>query len=211
MENVKENTGTVRGVNGNMVSVEFEGRVKQNEVAYVRQGALCLKSEVVRIRGNRADLQVFDSTRGVMAGDGVEFTGDLLSVELGPGLLGNVYDGLQNPLYTMSERHGSFIEKGITLPALAENAMWTFVPIRKAGDRVERGDAIGTVAQTVSTILPICAPESMSACASAAFSKGNLAWMTGFTLPADNVAGIAARIFTVGNQTTGNFAPLGAA
>ena len=84
----------VIGVNGNMITVEFTAEVMQNEVAYVHVGGSRLKSEVIRVRGNRADLQVFESTAGLKVGDGVEFTGELLSVELGPGLLKRVYDGL---------------------------------------------------------------------------------------------------------------------
>ncbi|MBE9502560.1 MAG: V-type ATP synthase subunit A [Proteobacteria bacterium] len=142
---MKGNIGFVKAVNGNMVSVEFDCRVKQNEVAYVIVGELRLKSEVVRITNDHADLQVFDSTRGIMTGDEVEFTGELLSVELGPGLLGNVYDGLQNPLYEMSESYGYFLEKGVTLPALPKDVKWEFLPTVKEGERVEKGDCLGTV------------------------------------------------------------------
>ena len=85
--------GYVSGVNGNMVSVMFEDRVVQNEVAFVHQGKNRLKSEVIRVRGKRAELQVFEDTNDVKVGDVVEFSGELLSVELGPGLLGQVYDG----------------------------------------------------------------------------------------------------------------------
>ena len=93
----------VVGVNGNMLTVEFTDRVMQNEVAYAKVGDARLKCEVIRVRGNRADLQVFESTNGLKVGDEVEFTGELLSVELGPGLLSQVYDGLQNPLELLAE------------------------------------------------------------------------------------------------------------
>ena len=96
--------GKVVGVNGNMVSVEFDGNVSMNEVAYVKVEDSSLKSEVIRIRGNVAQLQVYEMTKGIKAGDVVEFTGDLLSAELGPGLLGQVYDGLQNPLPLLASR-----------------------------------------------------------------------------------------------------------
>ncbi|MBQ7159599.1 MAG: V-type ATP synthase subunit A, partial [Treponema sp.] len=96
--------GKVVGVNGNMVSVEFDGTISMNEVAYVKVDDSSLKSEVIRIRGNVAQLQVYEMTKGIKAGDVVEFTGDLLSAELGPGLLGQVYDGLQNPLPLLAEK-----------------------------------------------------------------------------------------------------------
>ena len=105
----KKNTEKVVAVNGNMITIEFTDRVMQNEVAFARVGDDAdtkLKSEVIRVRGNRADLQVFESTNGLKVGDEVEFTGELLSVELGPGLLTQVYDGLQNPLPLLAEKIG---------------------------------------------------------------------------------------------------------
>ncbi|MBR4074393.1 MAG: V-type ATP synthase subunit A, partial [Firmicutes bacterium] len=90
-------TGKVVSVNGNMVSVEFDGNVSLNEICYVNVDGVALKSEVIRIRGNVAQIQVYEMTNGIKLGDEVEFTGDMLSAELGPGLLGQVYDGLQNP------------------------------------------------------------------------------------------------------------------
>jgi len=89
--------GTVVAVNGNMVSVRFDGAVSMNEVGYVKVGDSRLKSEIIRIRGDVSQLQVFEITKGITVGDTVEFSGDMLSVELGPGLLSQVYDGLQNP------------------------------------------------------------------------------------------------------------------
>ena len=86
------------GVNGNMITVEYSRQVIQNEVAFAIVGDSRIKCEVIRVRGKYADLQAFESTNGLKAGDLVEFTGELLSVELGPGLLAQVYDGLQNPL-----------------------------------------------------------------------------------------------------------------
>ena len=106
--------GKVVAVNGNMISVEFEGDVSLNEVGYVKVDGKSLKSEVIRIRGNQAQLQVYEITNGIKTGDVVEFTGELLSVTLGPGLLGQVYDGLQNPLPQLAEQAGFFLERGIS-------------------------------------------------------------------------------------------------
>ncbi|MEJ5189363.1 MAG: V-type ATP synthase subunit A, partial [Breznakiellaceae bacterium] len=137
--------GTVIAVNGNMVGVRFEGIVSMNEVAYVIVKDKRLKSEVIRIRGNLCYLQVFEMTKGIAVGDPVEFSGDMLSVELGPGLLGQVFDGLQNPLPKLAEQAGYFLERGIYLDALPLDANWEFTPTAKVGDVVERGDTLGTV------------------------------------------------------------------
>ena len=110
--------GRIAGVNGNMLTVEFETSVTQNEVAYAILGDLRLKSEVIRVRGQRADLQVFESTDGLKVGDTVEFTDDLLCAELGPGLLKKVYDGLQNPLNRLAEKSGFFLQRGVYLDPL---------------------------------------------------------------------------------------------
>ncbi|MDR3146380.1 MAG: V-type ATP synthase subunit A [Treponema sp.] len=137
--------GTVVAVNGNMVSVRFEGAVSMNEVGYVKVGDKQLKSEVIRIRGDISQLQVFEITRGIAVGDPVEYTGDMLSVELGPGLLGQVFDGLQNPLPKLAEEAGYFLERGVYLDALPVDRTWDFTPVVKVGDRVERADTLGTV------------------------------------------------------------------
>ena len=137
--------GKVVGINGNMVSVEFDGLVTLNEVGYVHIGDTKLKSEIIRIRGSVAQMQVFEITKGIRVGDEVEFTGDLLSVELGPGLLGRVYDGLQNPLPDLAEKAGYFLERGIYLNALPTEARWDFTPVAQVGDTLVRGDVLGTV------------------------------------------------------------------
>ncbi|MEA2012927.1 MAG: V-type ATP synthase subunit A [Verrucomicrobiota bacterium] len=144
-------TGQVIAVNGNMVTVAFDTHVIQNEVAYIKVGEARLKSEVIRVKGKNADLQVFESTNGVKVGQDVEFSDQLLSVELGPGILGNVYDGLQNPLNDLAEKSGYFLKRGEYLCALNEEVKWTFTPLAKNGDILEAGDTIGTVPENVCT------------------------------------------------------------
>ena len=122
----------VVGVNGNLMTVEFTDQVMQNEVAFATVGDAKLKCEVIRVRGNRADLQVFESTNGLKVGDEVEFTGELLSVELGPGLLTQVYDGLQNPLNLLAEKSGFFLQRGVYLRALDRERVWEFTPTGSA-------------------------------------------------------------------------------
>ncbi|MDD5599851.1 MAG: hypothetical protein PHV82_18050, partial [Victivallaceae bacterium] len=118
------NTGRIVGVNGNMLTVEFDTHVTQNEVAYAILGEERLKCEVIRVRGRRADLQVFESTNGLTVGSKIEFTDELLSVELGPGLLTRVFDGLQNPLNALAEKSGFFLQRGVYLPALDYDSEW---------------------------------------------------------------------------------------
>ena len=87
-----ENKGKVVSINGNLISVEFSGNVCMNEICYVLVEDNALKSEVIRIKGNTAQIQVYEMTGGIKCGDEVEFTGDMLSAQLGPGLLGQIYD-----------------------------------------------------------------------------------------------------------------------
>ena len=137
------------GVNGNMITVEYTHRVMQNEVAFATVGDARIKCEVIRVRGKYADLQVFESTNGLKVGDMVEFTGELLSVELGPGLLTQVYDGLQNPLPLLAEKSGFFLQRGVYLRALDRERIWHFHPIAQKGAVVRPGDRIGFVEEGI--------------------------------------------------------------
>ncbi len=136
---------------GNMITASFDSNVRQNEVAYVVTGDRKLKSEVIRVRGQLCDMQVFEDTRGVRVGDEVEFTGNLLVVELGPGLLRQIYDGLQNPLPELAKRCGLFLKRGVYLDGLDRSVQWAFTPVAKAGDRVQAGSVLGTVPEGIFT------------------------------------------------------------
>jgi len=135
---------------GNMVVAELAGDVVQNSVGYCRRddGARLL-SEVIRVRGNVADLQVFEETRGLRIGDEVEFKEGMLSVMLGPGLLGNVYDGLQNPLNELAEETGYFLTAGVYLQGLPAETKWAFTPKVNEGDTVQAADTLGTVPEGI--------------------------------------------------------------
>ena len=143
--------GRIKGVNGNLVTVEFDTAVMQNEVAYAIIGDKRLKGEVIRVRGNRADLQIYESTAGLKIDDPVEFSGEMLSVALGPGLLTKVYDGLQNPLNLLAEKAGFFLQRGLYLDALDMESVWDFTPIAKPGDKLVAGDYIGSVPEGIFT------------------------------------------------------------
>ena len=140
-----ENKGKVVSINGNLVSVRFDGNVSMNEICYVNVDDTKLKSEVIRIRGDIAQIQVYEMTNGIKCGDDVDFTGDMLSAQLGPGLLGQVYDGLQNPLPVLAEQAGWFLERGIYADGLNAEKKWEFTPTAKIGDTLRAGEYIGTV------------------------------------------------------------------
>ncbi|MBE6949110.1 MAG: V-type ATP synthase subunit A [Ruminococcaceae bacterium] len=146
-----ERTGKVISINGNLVSVEFTGNVSMNEICYVIVEDTALKSEVIRIRGNVAQIQVYEMTNGIKCGDEVEFTGHMLSAQLGPGLLGQIYDGLQNPLPKLAEKAGWFLERGVYMDSLNAEKKWEFTPTAKIGDTLRAGEYIGTVPEGVFT------------------------------------------------------------
>ena len=145
-------TGYVTGVNGNLVSASFSGSVRKNEVGYVLVGNDRLKGEVIRVNGDTVSMQIYEMTNGIQVGDQVELTGELLSVELGPGLLTQVFDGLQNPLPELAEKCGFFLERGVYLDPIPDKS-WEFTPIAKVGDLVQAGDALGSVPEGLFTHL----------------------------------------------------------
>lgn len=149
-------TGKIAAVNGNMITVKFDGAVAQNEVGYALLGDKRLMAEIVRVRGDKADMQVFDATTDLSIGDGVEFTGELLAAELGPGMLAQVYDGLQNPLAELAKAAGKiskdaeyFLQRGMYIPGLPRDRKWDFHPIAKVGDRVTAGEFLGWVTEGI--------------------------------------------------------------
>jgi V/A-type H+-transporting ATPase subunit A len=135
----------VVGVTGNIVRIESEAPIMKNAVAFVHVGNAQLKGEVLRVNDRRADLQIFEETQGARIGAKVTLTRELLSATLGPGLLGMVYDGLQNPLEALAKRDGFFLVRGESVAPLDLAQKWPFVPVRKVGERVRAGDTIGTV------------------------------------------------------------------
>ena len=136
--------GSVTGVNGNLVTVKVNGSIRKNEVGYVVVGDKKLKGDVIRLKDGIASMQIYEMTEGIKVGDVVEFTDELLSVELGPGLLTQVYDGLQNPLPLLAEQCGFFLERGTYLNPIPDKD-WEFTPKVMPGEYVHPGDAIGSV------------------------------------------------------------------
>jgi len=143
--------GRIIAVNGPLATCEIgQGlEVLQNEVAYVHCQGTPLKAEVIRIRGRQVDMQVFESTTGMVTGDEVVFSGGLLSATLGPGILGMIYDGLQNPLTQLENDQGFFLRRGQYLKALDEERYWDFTPSIREGTVVKAGQFLGSVPEEI--------------------------------------------------------------
>ena len=136
--------GKVYGIISNLVIVNTEGPVAQNEICFIGHGDTKLMAEVIKVTGNQAFVQVFESTRGLKTGSPVEFTGGMLEVTLGPGILSKNYDGLQNDLHKMT---GVFLKKGEYTYALDEEKVWNFVAIAGENDIVYPGSWLGEVTE----------------------------------------------------------------
>ena len=134
--------GIVKGIVSNLVTVEVDGPVSENEICYITSEGVKLMAEVIKVNGNMASVQVFESTRGVKGGNEVEFEGRMLEVTLGPGLLSSTYDGLQNDLTTMT---GVFLKRGEYTDPLNREKLWDFTPLAKPGDTVIAADWLGEV------------------------------------------------------------------
>ena len=139
---MNKTTGKVTGIVSNLVTVEVDGPVAQNEICFIDVDGTDLMAEVIKVNGNTAAVQVFESTRGLKNGNKVVFENKMLEVTLGPGLLSSCYDGLQNNLTTMD---GVFLKRGEYTDPLDREKLWDFTPIAKAGDKVVAADWLGEV------------------------------------------------------------------
>lgn len=142
MEKNKLTTGKVSGIIANLVIVEADGPVSQNEICFINLSGVKLMAEVIKVLGNKAYTQVFESTRGLKVGESVEFMGHMLEVTLGPGILSRNFDGLQNDLDKMV---GTFLRRGEYTAPINHDQEWEFTPLAKAGDVVVAGDWLGEV------------------------------------------------------------------
>ena len=134
--------GKVKGIIANLVIVETDETVAQNEICMILHGEVKLMAEVIKIMGSLVYVQVFESTRGLKVGTSVDFTGKMLEVELGPGILSRNYDGLQNNLDSME---GIFLKRGNYTSPLDENKEWDYKPLVQSGETVKAGDWLGEV------------------------------------------------------------------
>ena len=152
--------GKILKVSGPLVIAE--GMREANMFDVVRVGEKRLIGEIIEMHGDKASIQVYEETAGIGRGDKVVSTGAPLSVELGPGLLTNIYDGIQRPLEAMRVRCGSNITKGIDEPALNRTRVWHFEAMREFGDKVKAGDVLGTVQETEVLTHKIMVPPNMN-------------------------------------------------
>jgi len=134
--------GVVAGIIANLVIVDADGPVSQNEICFIKLKGVPLMAEVIKVMGNKAYTQVFESTRNLRIGDTVEFAGHLLEATLGPGILSKNFDGLQNDLNKMD---GVFLKRGEYTDALDFDSKWDFKPLAKEGDLVQAGSWLGEV------------------------------------------------------------------
>ena len=164
-------SGTIVKVSGPLVVAE--GLEHANMADVVRVGDQRLIGEILTMTGGRASIQVYEETTGLGPGAAVETTGAPLSVELGPGLIENIYDGIQRPLEEIMKKSGANLARGVEVPALDPDKLWHFVPVAKAGDKVRGGDVIGTVQETAVVLHKIMVPPKASGTVASVIPEGD--------------------------------------
>ena len=153
-------TGTITKVSGPLVVAS--GMREANMFDVVRVSDKRLIGEIIEMHGDKASIQVYEETSGLRTGEPVESTGEPLSVELGPGLIGSIFDGIQRPLVEIMKIAGNNLQRGIEVPALSREKKWKFMPEVKVGDSVRGGDVLGTVRETDVVLHKIMIPPKMS-------------------------------------------------
>ena len=153
-------TGKIKKVAGPLVIAE--GMRDANMYDVVRVSESRLIGEIIEMHGDQASVQVYEETSGLAPGAPVESTGMPLSVELGPGLISSIYDGIQRPLDDIMKICGNNLKRGVEVPSLKRDIKWTFVPTAKVGDKVSAGDVIGTVQETVVVTQKIMVPYGVT-------------------------------------------------
>ena len=160
IRDMDENRGEVVKVSGPLVIAR--GLIGARMFEMVRVGEANLFGEIIEIKGNDYSIQVYEETEGIGPGQPVARTGEPLSVELGPGLIKSIYDGVQRPLDALARDFGEYIVRGAERPALDRSKEWNFVPIVKVGDRVDQGDIVGTVQESALVVHKIMMPPGKS-------------------------------------------------
>ncbi|HSR04558.1 MAG TPA: V-type ATP synthase subunit A [Proteiniclasticum sp.] len=152
--------GKIVKVSGPLVVAEGMDEANIYDVVQVSDRKLI--GEIIEMRGDRASIQVYEETTGIGPGEPVYTTGEPLSVELGPGLIESMFDGIQRPLNAIMDLVGDFLEKGVVVPSLSREKLWNFIPTVKVGDKVSKGDVLGTVQETPVVLHKIMVPAGIS-------------------------------------------------
>ena len=171
--------GIITKVAGPLVIAE--GMRDANMFDVVRVSSQRLIGEIIEMHGDRASIQVYEETSGLGPGETVESTGAPLSVELGPGLIGAIYDGIQRPLDEIMKVAGTNLKRGIDVPSLDHKKKWDFKPVAKPGDKVKAGDTLGTVQETAAVLHKIMVPNKV---------EGTVAKITGGIFTVDDVVAV---------------------
>jgi len=151
--------GTIQKVSGPLVVADGMREAKMFDVCLVSEKELI--GEIIEVRGDLASIQVYEDTSGLGPGEPVESTGEPLSVELGPGLIESIYDGIQRPLDEIREQAGAFIPRGIHVPGLDRERTWEFNAVAEVGSEVEGGSILGTVKESTLVEQKIMVPPNM--------------------------------------------------
>ena len=138
----------------------------------VKVGNAKLIGEIIELEGDNATIQVYEETAGLKPGEKVESTGGPLSVELGPGIIGSIFDGIQRPLVTIKELTGDYIERGVDVPSIPKDKKWSFKPVVQTGQKVQGGDVLGEVQETSAVIQKILVPPTISGTLKSIVSAG---------------------------------------
>ncbi|BBL62753.1 MAG: ATP synthase subunit A [Methanobrevibacter arboriphilus] len=138
----------------------------------VKVGSDKLIGEIIELEGDTATIQVYEETAGLKPGEKIESTGGPLSVELGPGIMGSIFDGIQRPLEVIKEKTGDFIERGVDVPSIDKEKKWTFKPVAKVGDKVQGGDILGEVQETSAVLQKILLPPTIEGTVKSIVSSG---------------------------------------
>lgn len=138
----------------------------------VKVGDHKLIGEIIELEGDTATIQVYEETAGLKPGEKIESTGGPLSVELGPGIMGSIFDGIQRPLEVIKEKTGDFIERGVDVPSIDKEKKWTFKPVAKVGDKVQGGDILGEVQETSAVLQKILLPPTIEGTVKSIVSSG---------------------------------------
>ncbi|ODR82736.1 ATP synthase subunit A [Haladaptatus sp. W1] len=162
--------GVIQSVSGPVVTATDLG-ARMNDVVYV--GEEGLMGEVIEIEGNQTTIQVYEETSNVAPGEPVENTGEPLSVDLGPGMLYSIYDGVQRPLDVLEDKMGAFLDRGVDAPGIDQGKTWEFTPTVSEGDVVEPGDVVGTVPETESIEHKVMVPPDYEGGEVVATNEGN--------------------------------------